>query len=625
MRCTRLAIYLYLILMLVGQTAHAQDYVPGEIIVKMKSGKSAGVQPSTMNFAAKMSSEKSMHLKGDYGKMGLYHFGLRKGQSVEQAVQDLNQDPDVEYAEPNYILRKTQSAGEVSTYSQEQMESMAASAGPLWATGGVDIGLSTFHQSKTYSAQSVAKPVIAVIDTGLDLNHPVFVNTGSIWTNPGEIAGNHIDDDGNGFVDDVHGWNFVDNSSVMYDDDGHGTHVSGIVLSVDQDILAPSLSPSRISIMPLKFLDGYGSGTTSNAIRAIYYAVQNGAVVMNNSWGGPSYSGALQEAIAYAYNEKIAFVAAAGNAGGNNDSSPMYPATYDVPNIISVAATTDHDNLASFSNYGKNTVHLGSPGVFIYSTYTGGGWATASGTSMATPFVAGVAIQMKVESPQMSGYQIKSIIFSKADPVGSLVGKVYTEARLDAAQAINYSSTAQVDSSQPAYYGALSQNRELASNLAGGGCGLVTKMIQSSRDRFGDGLPAPRGPQTWYVLLVLALIAAPIALAQFLRSRSPENRRRYERFKIDSEVSVQVGDKNLVGSISSISLGGVQLNTEAMLEHGGVVRMHISSPDGKENIEVEGKVVWRAEQKAYGVAFSNAPRSALFRIGEWTKALQKTG
>ncbi len=364
-------------------------------------------------------------------------------------------------------------------------------------------------------------------------------------------------------------------------------------------------------------------GTTSNAIKAIYYAVENGASVINNSWGGPSYSGALHEAVAYAYSKGVAFVAAAGNSAGNNDSTPMYPANYDVPNVISVAATTSGDSLAGFSNFGRHSVHLGSPGVMIYSTIPGG-YGSASGTSMATPFVSGVAAQMKVESPSMLGYQIKSIIFSQADSVSNLVGKVYTESRLDANQAVNYSKTAQVDASQPAYYGAFSQNRELASTLSGSGCGLVTKLLKNSGDKFGDSPPL-RGPETWYVLLVLALLAAPLMFAQWMKSRAPENRRRYERFSIQSEVTMKVGDKELIGSVSSISLGGVKVNTDALLENGGIVRMEIASPDGKEAVKVEGKIVWSESRKAYGVAFSNAPQNVLSQIGEWTKSLQKTG
>lgn len=604
----------------------AQDYVPGEVIVKLRS--QDGSQDS-FAFMGKAHSDKKMTLKSSFGKMNMYHFALGKGKTVEATLAELRTDPNVEYAEPNYLFRKSDDTGIIRTYTVQELRDIAAMAPATWSTGGADINLSAFHQSKNVSAQSAGKAIVAVIDTGLDLNHEVFADTDAIWTNTGEIANNNIDDDDNGYVDDINGWNFVDNSKTMYDDDGHGTHVSGIIMSVDQDVLAVTLTDSRIAIMPLKFLDDDGVGSTSNAIRAIYYAVNNGAQVLNNSWGGPSYSGSLHEAIAYAYSKGVVFVAAAGNSAGNNDSYPMYPASYDVPNVVSVAATTSTDTLASFSNFGKNTVHLGSPGVMIYSTLPNGwngGWGSSSGTSMAAPFVAGVAIQMKVEAPSMLAFQIKSIIFSQADAVGALNNKVYTNSRLNAANSINYSANASVDSSQPAYYGSFSQNRELASNLAGAGCGLVSKLYRNSKDRFGGGddnnRPSP-GPQTWYVLVIIALLAAPMLIAQWMKSDDPAQRRRFERFRINSEVKVHVGDQKLVGSISTISLGGVQLNTEAMLSRGGVVKMQISSPDGKEQFEVEGRVVWSEERKAYGVAFSNAPSSVLSRITNWTKSLQK--
>lgn len=615
-----------------GNQAFAQEYVPGEVIVKLRS--QPGTQGNLM-FMGKAHSQKEMSLKGNYGKLGIYHFGLRKGQSVESAVQELRQDPDVEYVEPNFILRTQEATGVIRTYSDNEIQNIAYGKNESFLSGGLEIGLAEAHSASVSSvssqsvlstnsanAQAGGKPIIAVIDTGLDLNHPVFTDTGSIWRNTREIPGNGIDDDGNGYVDDVNGWNFVDNTGSMYDDDGHGTHVSGIIMSVDQNILANPRRPSRIQIMPLKFLDRNGVGSTSNAIRAIYYAVQNGAVVLNNSWGGPSYSGALHEAIAYAYNAGVSFAAAAGNAAGNNDSYPMYPASYDVPNVISVAAVNDQDSLASFSNFGRSSVHLASPGVMIYSTLPNG-WGSASGTSMATPFVAGVAIQMKVESPSLLGYQIKSIIFSQADNKSQLVNKVYTGSRLDVSGSINYAKTAVVENNQPAYYGAFSQNRELASTLAGGGCGLVSKFYNGGSG--GDNQPPASGPEAWYILIVIGLLAAPVVIAQFLRNRSPESRRRHERYRINSEVTVMVGEREMVGSISTISLGGVQLNTQAMLENGGVVRMQISSPDGKESIAVEGRVVWSESKKSYGVAFNNAPHSTLYRISQWTKALQRSG
>ncbi|MCA9423357.1 MAG: S8 family serine peptidase [Nitrospira sp.] len=595
--------------------AKAQDYVPGEVIVKLKGESSS---PGAFGFLGK--AQDKMELKQSFGKMGIYHFGLRKGQTVEEAVQELKNDPEVEYAEPNYILKKStdDQVGISQTYTASEVQQYIQASS--YESAGVDESVveAWSFSSNTFSAQ---RPIVAVIDTGLDLTHQVFVDSNAVWTNPNEVPNNGIDDDGNGYVDDVHGWNFVSNSGTIIDDDDHGTHVSGIILSVDQDIYNAPFEQSKIQIMPLKFLDGNGSGSTSNAIKAIYYAVNNGATVLNNSWGGPSYSAALKEAIVYSYSKGVSFVVAAGNSGTNNDSAPMYPASYDVPNIISVAATHNSWSLTSFSNYGKASVHLGARGYFILSTIPGGYYGNSSGTSMAAPFVSGTAIQMKVQAPSMLGYQIKSIIMDDSVYESALQSKVYTDGHLDSSQAIYTSQTAPIETSQPQYVSSMSGNRELASNLAGGGgCGLVAKYM-------GDSHFGGRGPggtlQSWYVILLLAILTAPIMLVTYMRRRNPANRRKHERFKVQSDVRIRFGDRELVGSVSSISLGGVQINTEALLEQGGIVSMAISSPDGKEQVQVEGKIVWSEANKAYGVAFSEAPKTALERISQWTSSLVK--
>jgi subtilisin family serine protease len=589
--------------------AHAQNYVPGEVIVKLKS--QAGTSKS-YTFVGKATSEKEMTLKRTWGKMNLYHFALKKGQSVKAAVQELQHDPDVLYAEPNYYLSKSADTGIQQTFSASEIQAAAVQSQGTYMATGANIGVQSVWAQGGSSSGS--KPIVAVIDTGLDTTHYVFTDSNAIWTNAAEIPGNGIDDDGNGYVDDVHGWNFVDNSATIYDDDGHGTHVSGIILSIDQNIYAKPLQESKISIMPLKFLNGYGSGTTSDAIRAIYYAVNNGASVLNNSWGGSDYSAALQEAIAYTYTKGALFVAAAGNAGSNNDSVPMYPASYDVPNVMAIAATTDYDYLASFSNFGASTVQLGSPGVYILSTIPNGNFGTSSGTSMAAPFVSGTAAQMKVNSPAMLGYQLKQILDSQYTPVSQLNGKVATGGRLDSSSAVTYAKTAPVDGSQPVYTLTYQADRNLASNIVtGGGCGLVRELGKNGEPPFGGASG----------LATIALVLLPLIVLFVLRLRSPATRRKHDRFKIDSDVRISVGDRELVGSISSISLGGVQVNTSALLQDGGLVSLTITSPDGAEKVEVAGRVVWSAANKAYGVAVDRTPQTTQSRNADWTKGLQK--
>jgi len=593
--------------------AWSQAYVPGEVIIKLKS--EAGTSESYA-FMGKAHSEKSMALVEAWGKLNTYRFALGKGQSVEQAIQDLRTDPEVLYVEPNYYMQKTAEVGLHQVYSSADVQAAAVSAQSSNVATSANIGVQSIWTDSTPMPSD--RPIVAIIDTGLDTAHHVIADTDSLWTNPGEIPGNGLDDDNNGYVDDVHGWNFVDNNGTLYDDDGHGTHVSGIVLSVDQNIFTAPLRQSKIVLMPLKFLNGSGVGTTSSAIRAIYYAVNNGARVLNNSWGGSNYSSALHEAVAYSYTRGALFVAAAGNSAMNNDEVPMYPANYDVPNVISIAATTNVDYLASFSNYGPTKVHIGSPGVFILSSYPGDLFATSSGTSMAAPFVSGTAGQMKVVAPSMLGYQMKQTLMGQYNQVAQLSGRVSTSGRLSSSQSVTYSKTASIDATQPSYSIQYQPDRELASSIVGAsGCGLVKKL---SGGDGGGSLPSGGGGMA---IAVLVLLVVPLLVLWRLRRVTVASRRRFERFKVDSDVRITVGGRELVGSVSSISLGGAQVNTAALLQDGGLVSLSITCPDGKEKVEVAGRVVWSEANKSYGVAFDHAPQSALSRIADWTRSLKR--
>lgn len=600
------ALQLGLLSLLLSLSAHAQNYVPGEILVKLKSP-----HGSTAHFAfmGKALSVHHMTLKHSFDKMRLYHFALAPGRKVEDEIAQLKNDPNVAYAEPNYYVSKSADTGVQQTFTAQEIQAAAVQSQSTYMATSANIGA---QQVWTANNLPQNRPIVAVIDTGLDTTHSVITGTQALWTNPGEIPANQIDDDNNGYVDDVHGWNFVDNSGTIYDDDSHGTHVTGIILSLDQNIYTTPLVESKIQIMPLKFLNGSGVGSTSDAVAAVYYAANNGASILNNSWGGTDYSASLNDAIAYAYNKGALFVAAAGNNAADNDSTPMYPANYDVPNVMSVAATTDYDYLASFSDFGSSTVHLGSPGVYILSTVPGNGFATMSGTSMATPFVSGTAAQMKVSSPGMLGYQLKEILLAQLDQVAQLQGKVSTSGRLNSSNAVDFAKTAVVQATQPVYTASY-DDRQLASNMTGAaGCGLV-KALE------GSGGEPPFGSTA----AVIALLLLPVAILLILRMYAPENRRKHERFKVNSDVRISVGDRELVGSISSLSLGGVQVNTAALLQDGGLITMTISSPSGEEKIEVAGRVVWSAANKAYGVAFDQAPQSVLSRITDWTRHLKR--
>lgn len=278
--------------------------------------------------------------------------------------------------------------------------------------------------------------VVAVIDTGVDYNHRDLA--ANIWTNPGEIAGNGIDDDHNGFVDDIHGYDFANNDSNPMDDNSHGTHVAGTIAAVGNNGTGVAGVNWSSSIMALKFLASDGTGYLSDAIRAVNYATmmrtQYGVNVrvMNNSWGGGEYSAALESAIRASGDADILFVAAAGNDGTNNDATPEYPANYAPSNVISVAAVDQSDRLASFSCYGATTVDIAAPGVSIYSTIPGNKYAIYSGTSMATPFVAGVAALAWAVDPTATVAEVRSAIINGADHVASLSGKVASGGVLNA-------------------------------------------------------------------------------------------------------------------------------------------------------------------------------------------------
>lgn len=281
--------------------------------------------------------------------------------------------------------------------------------------------------------------LVAAIDSGVDYNHEDLIN--NIWRNPGEVPNDGIDNDGNGYVDDHVGWDFVHNDNRPWDDNGHGTHTAGTIGATGWNGVGLSGISQRASILPLKFLSATGEGTTEDAIRAIQYAVASGARVLSNSWGGETYSRALEEAIAAAGRHDVLFVAAAGNDSADNDALPMYPAAYALPNVLAVAATDRNDALADFSNYGFASVHLAAPGDFIWSTTPRNKYSVMSGTSMACPLVAGAAVLLKSFRPELSALEIKDILLSSSDKLPDLLNKVRSSGRLNVSQALRLAAS----------------------------------------------------------------------------------------------------------------------------------------------------------------------------------------
>jgi len=278
--------------------------------------------------------------------------------------------------------------------------------------------------------------IVAVIDTGIRYTHEDLA--ANMWINAGEIAGNGLDDDRNGVVDDVYGMDAYNNDGDPMDGNGHGTHCAGTIGGVGNNGVGVAGVAWGVKLMGCKFISDTGSGTDSDAIRSIDYARSKGAKVLSNSWGGGGASASIQAAIERCRSAGILFVAAAGNESNNNDSFASYPASYTTDNIVSVAATTKSDGLASFSNYGSVSVDLGAPGEGIYSTVSSSNsaYATYSGTSMATPHVAGVLAMLVAQFPNESYSSLITRLLNGTDKVASLAGKTKSGGRLNLAKAL---------------------------------------------------------------------------------------------------------------------------------------------------------------------------------------------
>ena len=294
---------------------------------------------------------------------------------------------------------------------------------------------------KKYDAKSGKRQVIvALIDTGVDITHPEL--SGSIWTNTGEIPGDGIDNDGNGYIDDVYGWNFYDNNAQVFTgaDDNHGTHSAGTIAAARNGIGTVGIcDPAYVKIMVIKTLGtSSGVGTVSNVVKAIRYAQANGASICNLSFGTMKYSEELYQAIK---DSEMLFIVAAGNgdASGNGysiDEQPMYPASFELDNIISVANLRFDGQLDRASNYGVRSVDLAAPGNYILSTITGNDYAYMSGTSMAAPMVTGTAAMLYSCDASLSLMDVRNRILQSARPLESLSGKVATGGMLDAGAAM---------------------------------------------------------------------------------------------------------------------------------------------------------------------------------------------
>ena len=398
------------------------DYVPGELLVKFREN-------ATTQSTASIHSQQGVAVLSRIDRIGVEHVRLAPGGNMATALQAYRDNPDVEYAEPNYIMTLDATPNDPSY-------------GQLWGLHNIGQGGGSsdadIDAPEAWDRTTGTDVLVAIIDSGVDWTHPDLDD--NIWTNTAEVV-NGLDDDGNGYVDDVMGWDFINRDNNPMDDNHHGTHVAGTIAAEGGNGIGVVGVNWTARILPLKAGTSTGSLPATATIDAVLYAVQMGARVINASYGGPSFSLAQRDAIEVAANAGVLFVAAAGNGGldgigDNNDSVHHYPSDYDLPNIISVAATDQSDNLAWFSNYGTTSVDLSAPGVSILSTWpqfiSPYSYNTSSGTSMATPHVAGVAALVYSRWPWLSHLSVKQLILDSIDDLPSLQGKVLTEGRLNA-------------------------------------------------------------------------------------------------------------------------------------------------------------------------------------------------
>lgn len=412
----------------VASAGNSFEAVPGEYVVKLKS---EPAKLSIQSISQELGAEVIEKISKQSGAVLIRKSRLERQDFVLSA---LSKNPSVEYIEPNYIYRVI---GNVESLPNDP------ELGRLWGlvnTGqavegqagiaGIDVDARRAWEIETGNRDTI----IAVIDTGIGYNIPDLAP--NVWTNEAEKNGRQgVDDDQNGFVDDIHGYDFVNNDGDPMDDHGHGSHCSGTIGANGNDGVGVVGVNWKAKIMGVKFLSGSGSGTLAGAVKAIDYATQMGAKIQSNSWGGGGFTQALYDAIERANAAGSLFVAAAGNSSADNDTNPGYPASYENANIISVAAIDNTGQLASFSSYGRNSVDVAAPGVNVLST-TPDGYQSWSGTSMATPHVSGVAALVWANQPNLTMAELRTRIISTARVLGSLRNKMASSGLVNAYHAL---------------------------------------------------------------------------------------------------------------------------------------------------------------------------------------------
>lgn len=421
----------FLLLPFISSSIHAEDGVPkgadlfvkGRILVKINPKLSLkAVQIKNMLKAKKVKNYSLID--------GLHLYEFDPSIDVMEAIRRVKADNSVQYAEPDYLYHVATRAfvNDPEYHRQWALKNLGQTGGLVDA----DINAEESWALETGDPNVV----IGIIDTGVDYTHPDLAQ--NMWKNPGEIPNDGKDNDGNGFVDDVYGVNTIKNIGNPMDDNRHGTHVAGTIGAVGNNDLGVVGIAHNIKMAACKFLSKGGSGSVSDAIECMQYFADLKSrkdnpvnlVATNNSWGGGGFSQSMYDAIKAHERLGIIFVAAAGNSSSNNDLSAFYPATYDLSNVISVASTDHADNLSSFSNYGKKTVHVAAPGSGILSTVLNGEYSSLSGTSMATPHVTGLLGLIASYYPSLDYKGIKNLAIAGGQKIDALNGKTISGRRI---------------------------------------------------------------------------------------------------------------------------------------------------------------------------------------------------
>jgi subtilisin family serine protease len=399
--------------------------VPGEVVVDL-APQTAKLRASTLDNSA-VAHDLVGRFIGPTTAVFAPTTGLVSSAAASRAIASLSDelslcddllrssDSGVVRCSPNYIYTASLVPND-SRYSEQIADALT----PIRAPSAWDV------------RTDASNVVVGVVDSGVDYTHPDLA--ANMWVNSGEIAGNGIDDDGNGYIDDIHGVNAVSDNGDPDDDNFHGTHCAGTIGAVGNNGIGVTGIAWQTKIMALKFLDGTGSGSLANALQVLDYALDMKSRgvnlrLLNNSWGGGGYSSLLQDRINALKAAGVVFVAAAGNSGTDNDIEPFYPANFS--GVVSVAATRKDDELANFSCYGPTTVDIGAPGVNILSTMPGGEYALLGGTSMATPHVVGALALLLGQVPSLTVDEAIARLLATADPVQSLEGVTQSGRRLN--------------------------------------------------------------------------------------------------------------------------------------------------------------------------------------------------